>query len=154
MSLIAGKRVVILFLNMVNLLTKQVRSLSVFWNDTCDCSFLQYPVCVSMLSVCSCMSVNCRLSWGGNFSEKEQRRKICFRWHPPKDCFYSFSCSHLRPSPSIKFTLCLKTLYTFERDLNIEASGCELFRDLVSSLLPCIIPHHCHSTLLMLPTQS
>lgn len=95
-------------------------------------------------------------SWvgGGNFNEKEQRLKICFRWHPPKGCFCSFSCSQLHLSPSIKITLSLKTFYTSERNLNIEVSGYELFRDLVISLLPYIILHHQHSTLLVLPTQS
>lgn len=90
MSLIAGKGVAILFLDMVDLLTKLlVRSFYMFWNDTCDSSCLQYPVFVCMLYVCSCMSVNCQFCCRGegNFNEREQRLKICFRWHPPKGCF-------------------------------------------------------------------
>lgn len=136
---------------MVNLLTTQVRSFCMFRNDTCNSIAC---VCV-MLSACLCMSVNWQWSWGGrHFSEKEQRLKICFRWHSPKSCFYAFSCSQLCPSSSIKITLYLKPFYTFERNLNIKASECELFRDLVSCLLPCIILYHCHFTLLMLSSQS
>lgn len=154
LSIKAGKKVVILLLSTVSLLTRlSVRSFCMFWNNTCASSFLTASCVCCTLSECVCVSVSWARVERDDFNEMEQSLNAWFRWHPPNDCFYSFSCS-LHPTPSIKITFSLKAFYTFERNLNIEASGCELFRDLVSSLLPCIILHHCHSTLLRLPTQA
>lgn len=127
--------------------------LLVLWNDTCELQ-LSAVSCVYFYVVCVqiCLLIAC-WAGGSNFNEKIWRLKMSFRWHPPKCCFSSFYCSLLHPAPS-KNCIFSKTFHTFVRNLNIEASGCELVKDLVSFLLPCLILHHCHSTLLTLPTQS